>query len=129
MKVQILARDMLKAQHPGRVRPRCRQEPKMTKTFPRNPFTREDTILGVCESLGEDFRFPPLLLRVAFGIGLFLNPFATIGAYLGLGALVLVSRLISPNPRRPKPAMPVAEEVEAPALHADNEAELLPVAA
>ena len=101
----------------------------MTQTFPRNPFTREDTILGVCEALGEDFRFPPLLLRVAFGIGLFLNPFATIGAYLGLGALVLVSRLISPNPRRPRSVTPVAEEMETAPLHADNEAEALPVAA
>jgi phage shock protein C len=131
MKLQILARDVLMVAHPGRVRPQRRQELEMTQTFPRNPFTREDTILGVCESLGEDFRFPPLLLRVAFGVGLFLNPFATIGAYLGLGALVLVSRLISPNPRRPRPPVPAFEESEAAPqpLHADNETELLPVAA
>ena len=37
------------------------------RTFPRNPFTREDTLFGICEALGEDFRFNPLLLRIAFG--------------------------------------------------------------
>ena len=39
------------------------------QALPRNPFTREDTLFGVCEALGEDFRFNPLLLRVAFGAG------------------------------------------------------------
>ena len=105
--------------------------------FPRNPFTREDTLFGVCEALGEDFRFNPLLLRVAFGAGLFLNPFATIGIYLAAGAVVLISRLISPNPRQPKPVTPAIEEgaeaatIEAAPqpLQADNEAELLPIAA
>ena len=100
-------------------------------TFPRNPLTREDTLLGVCEALGEDFRFNPLLLRVALGAGLFLNPAMAIGAYLGLGVLVLVSRLVVPNPRQPKVVEPAAETVEAApqVLHADNEPELLPVAA
>ena len=100
-------------------------------SFPRNPFTREDTVLGICEALGEDFRFNPLLLRLAFGVGLFINPFMTIGAYLAAGAVVLVSRLISPNPRRPKPPVPAVAETEAAPqpLHADNETELLPVAA
>ena len=102
-------------------------------TFPRNPLTREDTLLGVCEALGEDFRFNPLLLRVALGAGLFLNPAAAIGAYLGLGLLVLVSRVIVPNPRQPKvvEAEPAVEAVEAAPqpLRADNEPELLPVAA
>jgi phage shock protein PspC (stress-responsive transcriptional regulator) len=103
----------------------------MTQTFPRNPFTREDTVLGICESLGEDFRFNPLLLRVAFGVGLFINPFVTIGAYLAAGTVVLVSRLAFPNPRRPKPPVPAIEEAEAAPqpLHADNETEALPVAA
>ena len=105
------------------------------QTFPRNPLTREDTLLGVCEALGEDFRFNPLLLRVALGAGLFLNPLAAIGAYLGLGVLVLVSRLVAPNPRAPKviEAETAAETVEAAQrpLRADNEtvAEVLAVAA
>src|SRR5437763_14323518 len=102
MKSQILARDVLSIVHPGRVvRPRGRQESEM-HNFPRNPLTREDTLFGVCEALGEDFRFNPLLLRVAFGAGLFLNPMLAIGGYAAAGVVVLVSRLISPNPRRPK---------------------------
>ena len=104
--------------------------------FPRNPLTREDTLFGVCEALGEDFRFNPLLLRVAFGAGLFLNPMLAIGGYAAAGVVVGLSRLLSPNPRQPKV---VATEPEAEAeaaieaapqpLHADNETELLPVAA
>ena len=102
------------------------------QTFPRNPLTREDTLLGVCEALGEDFRFNPLLLRVALGATLFFNPVAAIGAYLGLGVLVLVSRLFVPNPRQPKVAAPEPEAEAAEAaqpLVADNEPEPLPVAA
>lgn len=105
------------------------------QTFPRNPFTREDTMFGVCEALGEDFRFNPLLLRVAFGAGLFLNPLLAIGGYAAAGALVLVSRLLAPNPRQPRaPAVVEADAAMAAApvlLHADNEtvAEVLAVAA
>lgn len=101
------------------------------QTFPRNPFTREDTLFGVCEALGEDFRFNPLLLRIAFGAGLFLNPMLAIGGYAAAGVAVLASRLLSPNPRQPRPAVVESETVEAAKLplHADNEAELLPVAA
>jgi len=105
----------------------------MTQTFPRNPFTREDTVLGVCQALGEDFRFNPILLRLAFATGVFISPFMTIAAYFAAGAVVLVSRLISPNPRRPRPvvvedAEPAIEAAPQP-LHADNEPEMLPVAA
>ena len=102
-------------------------------SFPRNPLTREDTLFGVCEALGEDFRFNPLLLRVVFGAGLFLNPMLAIGGYAAAGVVVGLSRLLSPNPRQPKPVVvePAAEAAEAVAmpLHADNETELLPVAA
>jgi phage shock protein C len=134
MKREKLARDVLKVVHPGRaVRPLRRKELDM-QNIPHNPFTRGDTVLGICEALGEDFRFSPLLLRVVFAIGLFINPVATIGAYLGLGVLVLLSRLLVPNPRRPKVvAAPEAEGEAAEAapqpLHADNEADALPVAA
>jgi phage shock protein PspC (stress-responsive transcriptional regulator) len=62
-------------------------------------FWREDTLFGVCEALGEDFRFNPLWLRAALAIGLLWNPLAMIYAYLGLAVVVLVSRLLAPNPR------------------------------
>ena len=103
------------------------------QALPRNPFTREDTMFGVCEAIGEDFRFNPLLLRVAFGAGLFLNPVIAIGGYAAAGVVVLISRLVSPNPRRPRPAAvePEAAAIEAAPLHADNETldETLAVAA
>ena len=106
------------------------------QALPRNPFTREDTLFGVCEALGEDFRFNPLLLRIAFGAGLFLNPALAIGGYAAAGVVVLISRLVSPNPRQPKaPAIVEAEaaaiEAAPQPLHADNEsvAEMLAVAA
>ncbi len=62
-------------------------------------FWREDTLFGVCEALGEDFRFNPLWLRAALAIGLLWNPLAMIYAYLGLAVVVLISRLLAPNPR------------------------------
>jgi phage shock protein C len=134
MKTHILARDVLMAPHTKRRSSLLRhKEPEML-TFPRNPFTREDTLFGVCEALGEDFRFNPLLLRVAFGAGLFLNPMLAIGGYAAAGVVVGLSRLISPNPRRPRaavaePAAVAAVEAAPQPLHADNETELLPVAA
>jgi phage shock protein PspC (stress-responsive transcriptional regulator) len=139
MKIQILARDVLSDVHPGRVaRPLRQQEQSVMHSFPRNPFTREDTMFGVCEAIGEDFRFNPLLLRVAFGAGLFLNPVLAIGGYAAAGAVVLISRLIAPNPRQPKAVVAAVAETEGAAietapqpLHADNEtvAEMLAVAA
>lgn len=59
---------------------------------------RPHTFLGVCEAVGEDFGFPPELLRVAFGVGLFFNPMIALGSYFGLGLLVALSRRLFPNP-------------------------------
>ncbi|MEA3011668.1 MAG: hypothetical protein QOD42_213 [Sphingomonadales bacterium] len=90
-------------------------------------FWREDTLFGVCEALGEDFGFNPLFLRAALALGLLWNPLVMIYAYLGLAAVVLVSRLIAPNPR---PAARAATESE-PAPPAAGEADevRLPIAA
>ena len=82
-----------------------------------NLFTRDDTLLGVCEALGQDFGFNPLWLRLAFTLAVFWNPVAAIGVYLALGTAVLLSRLIFPDPRLA--AQPEAELVEADA--ADEE--------
>ena len=74
---------------------------------------RNDTILGVCEALGEDFRFNPIFLRVTFAVGLLWNPSAMVAAYLALGLLVAVSRFLAPNPRRsaaPALAAPTADQ-------------------
>jgi len=86
-----------------------------------NLFTRDDTMLGVCQALGDDFGFNPLILRVAFAVPLVWSPALAAGAYLALGAAVLVSRLIIREPRR---AVAAPAPAEAPALlTADNEAE------
>ena len=63
-----------------------------------SPIRRPHTILGVCEALGDDFGFNPLYLRIAFAGGLFFSATWVIAAYLGLGAIVAVSRWVSPVP-------------------------------
>lgn len=84
-------------------------------------FLRDDTFLGVCEALGEDFRFNPLWLRVALGVALIWNPFAVVAAYLAAFVVIAVSRLLVPNPRMalPEPvygaeAQPVEADVREP---------------
>lgn len=92
---------------------------------PSNLLFRGDTFLGVCEALGEDFRFNPLYLRAALGIGLIWNPLAVIGTYLGLGAIVGLSRLLAPNPRpafAKASAGEPAAQYEAPQVGNDEEA-------
>ncbi len=66
---------------------------------PENVLARDDTFFGVCEALGEDFRFNPNLLRIALGVGLLFNPVAALAAYAGAAVVVGLSRLMVPNPR------------------------------
>jgi phage shock protein C len=95
-----------------------------------NLFTRDDTMLGICEGLGEDLGFNPNWLRAALGAGLIWNPFAMIGIYLGLGVVVLFTRLVMPNPRHRAAARAEAARAEAPmAATAGNSDEPLPIAA
>lgn len=67
-----------------------------------NLFTRDDTFFGVCEGLGEDLRIPSNLFRLAFAFGFFFSPATVLMVYFGVGALVLVSRVVFPNPRAPR---------------------------
>jgi phage shock protein PspC (stress-responsive transcriptional regulator) len=69
-----------------------------------NLLTREDTFLGVCEGLGEDFGVNPIFLRLAFAGGLLWNPEVMIVAYLALAVVVAFSRLIAPKPRAAAPS-------------------------
>jgi len=91
-----------------------RQEAKMTSTTTLLPL-RNDTILGVCEALGQDFGFNPLYLRLAFIAPLFIAPAATIAGYVGLGAIVGATRLLV----RDKPAS--EQLVEATATRVEDE--------
>lgn len=89
-----------------------------------NLILRNDTILGVCQAIGDDFGFSPLLLRVPFAVCLLLNPYLVVATYFGLGALVLGSRLLFPSRRR------AAEPAVEPAPEAASAAEdALPMAA
>lgn len=58
---------------------------------------RSHTILGVCEAIAEDFGFNPILLRVPFAASVLWSPIWAIVAYLGLGLVVLASRLLFPK--------------------------------
>jgi phage shock protein PspC (stress-responsive transcriptional regulator) len=66
--------------------------------FQSQPFARKDTLLGVCEALGEDFRFHPNILRVALAVVLLVNPLMVIGGYAAAGVVVALVRWIFPNP-------------------------------
>lgn len=57
---------------------------------------RSHTILGVCEALGEDFRFNPLFVRLPLAASVLYSPLWAMGIYLALGVVVLASRLLFP---------------------------------
>jgi phage shock protein C len=84
-----------------------------------NLLLRDDTLFGVCEALGEDFGFNPFWLRAALAAMFLWNPVATIGAYAAAGTVVLLSRLVSPNPR------PVAAPAQAALATREEEPVLL----
>jgi len=76
---------------------------------------RSDTLLGVCEAVSEELRINPLWLRVPFAGLLLWNPEVIIAAYLGLGCVVAVARMLFPpqrNPRLREEEQPVAMEAE-----------------
>jgi phage shock protein C len=58
---------------------------------------RSHTILGVCEAIGEDFGFNPVLIRVPLAATVLWSPLMAIGGYLVLGAVVLLSRMLFPK--------------------------------
>lgn len=82
-----------------------------------NLVLRHDTILGVCEGLGEEFGFNPNFLRVPFAAGVLWNPMAILGIYLALGVALLVSRLLYPKAAASSPPV-----IEQPSVDAANEA-------
>lgn len=81
--------------------------------FRNNVAFRNDTLLGVCESLGHDLGFNPMFLRVPLGGGIIFAPLLMVGIYLGLGVLVFVSRTFFPDKIR---------QVAQPAVSADASA-------
>jgi len=84
------------------------------------PF-RSDTILGVCEGIGEDFGFNANWLRLVFASSFYFAPVAVVGAYLGLGLLVAASRYLAPDRAAAAPRIAAAT--------AQEDQERLPLAA
>lgn len=85
---------------------------------------RDDTLLGVCEALGEDFGFNPNWLRVALAGGLLWNPAAIVGGYLAVGLLVAISRLVFPSASAAAAAQHPALPVPAPAAAAPGKEQM-----
>lgn len=78
-----------------------------------NPLTRSDTLLGVCQAIGEDVGVNPTFLRVGFGVMLFWNMGAAVAAYLAIGLVVLTVRLSMPaRAAAPVAGLPVADNDE-----------------
>jgi phage shock protein PspC (stress-responsive transcriptional regulator) len=93
---------MLIVRHHRRGVPPRATKDRIMHTPRQNLFTRDDTFFGVCEGLGEDLRIPPNLLRLGFTLTLFFYPLVSLAAYAGAGLVVLLTRLLVPNPRLPK---------------------------
>ena len=102
-------------------------ETTVQDTRPALPL-RHDTILGVCEAIGEDLGFNPNWLRLAFAASFYFNPAMVVGTYLALGAVVAVTRWLYPKPQA---AAPQLEAVAAAPVvqHAEQPAERVPLAA
>ena len=95
-------------------------------------FARPDTLLGVCQALGEDLGFNPNILRIVLALPLVWMPVPMFAAYLALGVLVLASRLLFPNPRTalaPVETVQPAAAVSQPAMEAQPQREELLIAA
>jgi len=78
---------------------------------------RSHTILGVCEAIGEDFGFNPIFLRIPLAVCVIWSPLVAFGSYFGLGAIVLLSRMLFPRPKgdvaiSAKPLSPANEQRE-----------------
>ena len=69
---------------------------------------RDDTLLGVCFALGEDFGFDPFYLRILLGALVLWSLPTALGAYAALGALVGISRWIAPDPKPVEETVPEA---------------------
>jgi phage shock protein C len=82
----------------------------------RNLFLRNDTILGVCQGLGEDFGFNPTYLRLVFAGLFYFSPLWVVGAYVALGLTVALSRWVYPVPE-PETRPEIAAQPQSPAAN------------
>jgi phage shock protein C len=80
---------------------------------------RNDTFLGVCEAIAEDFRVPANLLRLALAGLFFFQPMGAIALYVVLGLAVFAARKLFPK-------VYAGTAPAAPALVAERAAEAAP---
>ena len=77
------------------------------------PF-RNDTILGVCEAIGEDFGFNANWLRLVFASTFYFAPLLVVGSYVGLGLVVAISRYFAPKQVAARQAAGKSDQVRLP---------------
>ena len=83
--------------------------PTATNAKPSLPF-RNDTILGVCEAIGQDFGFHANWLRVTLAGLFYFAPVAVVATYLLAGVVVAATRWFVPDQHSAAPqAAPLAE--------------------
>ena len=72
---------------------------------------RDDTLLGACYAIGEDFGFNPLYLRLLFAFGILWSPAIAFSAYAALTALTTLTRWMVPDrlPAEPEETVAPAE--------------------
>ena len=90
---------------------------------PRSIMARDDTLLGICFAIGQDFGFNPLYLRILFAIILFRSPVGAFAGYAILGAIVAFSRWAVPGP------LPAEDSASGTLEWTDEPCEELPLAA
>lgn len=73
---------------------------------------RSHTILGVCEAIGEDLGFNPIFLRIPLAASVIWNPLFAFGIYFALGAVVLASRVLFPQPKNAPAPQRIAGHAE-----------------
>ena len=96
--------------------------PAVHEPEPALPF-RSDTILGVCEAIGQDFGFNPTYLRLVFAALFYVNPLMVLGTYLALGAGVALARWLYPV-SSPAIAQPTEQIAGAAAVNEDSQSSL-----
>lgn len=89
-----------------------------------NLVLRNDTILGVCEAIGQDFGFHPNWLRLVFAGLFYWFPLGVIGSYLGLGLVVAASRWFAPDKTEESPAIVKTVPAAGQPVEADDEVAL-----
>lgn len=64
-----------------------------TPETPRTTAKRKESLLGICQAIGDDFGFNADILRIALAVSLLADPKITLTVYALMGVVVLTSRL------------------------------------